>query len=238
MGHDRHRDSAAATRSELNYAGAPEEGAAAGAEGRRTRRAAEGDGELVDTCMTDYDENGGRRHLAQSALRLGEIKWPRNFRPISAAPWQGSAHRSTSSTDGPAGRGGFRHRHVQRFDEPPTLLVCMNGARRRPPCSCQPALLRQRADAWHMHLAGQVARRPGTWRALLGRALADADIRHAGAVGRDRQFRCGSRDVHVVGTHNVMIGRVIDVRHGSSGSRCSMSTGIIRSRRGSSFGGW
>ena len=31
-------------------------------------------------------------------------------------------------------------------------------------------------------------------------------------------FDCEIEDVHIVGTHNVMIGRVIDVRHGSGGS--------------------
>ncbi|WP_352972607.1 flavin reductase family protein [Mesorhizobium sp. M1406] len=52
--------------------------------------------------------------------------------------------------------------------------------------------------------------------ALLRGALTDADLRHAGAAIVN--FDCEIETVHVVGTHNVMIGRVIDVRHGSGGS--------------------
>lgn len=125
------------------------------------------------------------------------------------------------TTDGPAGRGGFTATAMCSVsDEPPTLLVCMNGR------SAQAAMFLSNRRFCvnvlthdHMHLAGKFAGATrdmearysaARWQTLTSGtpALSDAIV----------NFDCEIEDVHVVGTHNVMIGRVIDVRHGSGGS--------------------
>jgi flavin reductase len=125
------------------------------------------------------------------------------------------------TTDGPAGRGGFTATAMCSVsDEPPTLLVCMNGR------STQAAMFLSNRRFCvnvlthdHMHLAGKFAGATrdmearysaARWQTLTSGtpALSDAIV----------NFDCEIETVHVVGTHNVMIGRVIDVRHGSGGS--------------------
>ncbi len=122
------------------------------------------------------------------------------------------------TTDGPAGRGGFTATAMCSVsDDPPTLLVCMNErsaqtgmflANRR---FCVNVLTQL-----HMHLAGKFA---GTIRDMAERynaarwqtmpsgmpALLDAIV----------SFDCEIGAVNKVGTHNVMFGRVVDIRHGS-----------------------
>ena len=122
------------------------------------------------------------------------------------------------TTDGPAGRGGFTATAMCSVsDEPPTLLVCMNGrstqaamflANRR---FCVNVLTHE-----HSHLAGKFAG-----------ALADMAARYAAADWQTLpsgipalsdaivNLDCEIEDVHRVGTHHVMFGRVIDIRHGS-----------------------
>lgn len=122
------------------------------------------------------------------------------------------------TTDGPAGRGGFTATAMCSVsDDPPTLLVCMNErstqtglflANKR---FCVNVLTQQ-----HMHLATKFAgairdmtERYGAarWTAMSSGmpALVDAIV----------SFDCEIETVQKVATHNVMFGRVIDIRHGS-----------------------
>ncbi|MCF1741937.1 flavin reductase [Paradevosia shaoguanensis] len=125
------------------------------------------------------------------------------------------------TTDGPAGRGGFTATAMCSVsDEPPTLLVCMNGRS----AQCDLFLANKRfcvnvLTHEHMHLAGKFA--GGTqdmteryaaaqWLKMASGtpALADAIV----------NFDCEIEMVHHVGTHNVMIGRVTGVRHRPDGN--------------------
>ncbi|MEQ8445703.1 MAG: flavin reductase [Pelagibacterium sp.] len=119
------------------------------------------------------------------------------------------------TTDGPAGRGGFTATAMCSVsDEPPTLLVCMNNK------SQQASLFMQNRRFCvnvltheHMHLAGKFA----------GGAQ-DMDERYAAAEWTSMasgmpglsdaivNFDCEMETVHMVGTHNVMIGRVLCAR--------------------------
>ena len=125
------------------------------------------------------------------------------------------------TTDGPAGRGGFTATAMCSVcDEPPTLLVCMNGRSSQ----CDLFLANRRfcvnvlSDA-HRPLAGQFAgatRDMGEryaaaqWQTLASGTpvLSDAIV----------NFDCAIEAVHRIGTHNVMIGRVVDLRHGGAGT--------------------
>lgn len=122
------------------------------------------------------------------------------------------------TTDGPAGRGGFTATAMCSVsDSPPTLLVCMSGrstqsdmflANRR---FCVNVLTHE-----HAHLAGKFAG-----------ATKDMNARYAAAKWQTFasgtpalsdavvNFDCEMNDVHRIGTHNVMIGQVVDIRHGS-----------------------
>jgi len=122
------------------------------------------------------------------------------------------------TTDGPAGRGGFTATAMCSVsDDPPTLLVCLNQrstqtdmflANRR---FCVNVLTQQ-----HMHLAGKFAG-----------AIRDMDERYKHAIWQTMasgmpalvdaivSFDCETDAIHPVGTHNVMFGRVVDLRHGS-----------------------
>ena len=125
------------------------------------------------------------------------------------------------TTDGSAGRGGFTATAMCSVtDEPPTLLVCMNGrsaqtdlflANRR---FCVNVLTHE-----HMHLAGKFA--GGTqdmseryaaahWLTMVSGTpgLADAIV----------NFDCEIESVQHVGTHNILIGRVVEVRHRPDGA--------------------
>lgn len=119
------------------------------------------------------------------------------------------------TTNGPAGRGGFTATAMCSVtDEPPTLLVCMNTR------STQADLfiLNERFCAnvltqEHTELAALFAGREkvmanrfaaAKWLDLPSgnHALADAIV----------SFDCRIADVHRVGTHNILIGSVIDIR--------------------------
>lgn len=122
------------------------------------------------------------------------------------------------TTDGPAGRGGFTATAMCSVsDDPPTLLVCMNER------SAQTGmfLANQRfcvnvLTQSHMHLAAKFAGairdmteryQAARWQTMPSGmpALLDAIV----------SFDCAIGAVNRVGTHNVMFGRVVDIRHGS-----------------------
>lgn len=118
------------------------------------------------------------------------------------------------TTDGAAGRGGFTATAMCSVsDEPPTLLVCMNG--RSAQCDL---FLANRSfcvnvlSAEHAVLASDFAGATADMGARYERAdwfplrsgspaLVDAIV----------TFDCLLESVSRVGTHNVMIGRVVDV---------------------------
>jgi flavin reductase len=124
------------------------------------------------------------------------------------------------TTDGPAGRGGFTATAMCSVsDEPPTLLVCMNGR------SAQTALflgnkrfcINVLTDD-HMHLAGKFAGSEqdmalryasANWVSMASGmpALADAIV----------NFDCEMESVQQVGTHHIMIGRIVALRQRSDG---------------------
>ena len=119
------------------------------------------------------------------------------------------------TTNGPAGRGGFTATAMCSVtDEPPTLLICMNSR------SAQTALfvenrrfcvnvLTQEHKALAASFAGQQAdmeARYGEaeWLNLPSgnQALTDAIV----------SFDCRLTDARLVGTHNIFIGEVGDIR--------------------------
>jgi flavin reductase len=124
------------------------------------------------------------------------------------------------TTDGPAGRGGFTATAMCSVsDEPPTLLVCMNGkstqtglfiANRK---FCVNVLTHE-----HMHLAGKFA---GSLQDMAERyAAANWLTMESGSPALSDaivNFECQIETVHMVGSHNVMIGRVIGVRQRPDG---------------------
>ncbi|MCG7504910.1 flavin reductase [Mesorhizobium retamae] len=122
------------------------------------------------------------------------------------------------TTDGPAGRGGFTATAMCSVsDDPPTLLICMNER------SAQTGMFLENRrfcvnvlTQAHMHLASKFAGairdmaeryQAASWQTMPSGmpALLDAIV----------SFDCEIGDVNKVGTHNVMFGRVIDIRHGS-----------------------
>ncbi len=122
------------------------------------------------------------------------------------------------TTDGPSGRGGFAATAMCSVsDDPPSLLVCMNER------SAQTGLfLTNRRfcvnvlTQAHQHLAAKFAGAikdmgerydAARWQVMASgqSALSDAIV----------SFDCVTETVNRVGTHNVMFGRVVDIRHGS-----------------------
>lgn len=119
------------------------------------------------------------------------------------------------TTNGPAGRGGFTATAMCSVtDEPPSLLVCMNSN------SAQTQLFLENRrfcvnvlTGDHRELAGFFAGREADmasryaaaeWVDLLSgnQALADAIV----------SFDCHLTEARLVGTHNVMIGEVVEIR--------------------------
>ena len=119
------------------------------------------------------------------------------------------------TTNGPAGRGGFTATAMCSVtDEPPTLLICMNG--RSAQCDmflengrfCVNVLSHDH-KAVAGHFAGQTADMAARYAAANwvdlpsgNQALADAIV----------SFDCELFEAKSVGTHHILIGRVIDVR--------------------------
>ena len=122
------------------------------------------------------------------------------------------------TTDGPAGRGGFTATAMCSVsDDPPTLLICMNER------SAQTGMFLDNRrfcvnvlTQAHMHLASKFA---GAIRDMAERyQAANWQTMPSGMPGlldAIVSFDCEIGDVNKVGTHNVMFGRVIDIRHGS-----------------------
>lgn len=125
------------------------------------------------------------------------------------------------TTDGPAGRGGFTATAMCSVsDEPPTLLVCMNSK------SLQTELFRSNGrfcvnvlPTEHRELASHFA---GASQDMVERyAKAEWEILNSGLPAlRDAivAFGCTIVDSHRVGTHNVMIGAVQEIRQRVDGS--------------------
>lgn len=124
------------------------------------------------------------------------------------------------TTRGAAGRGGFTATAMCSVtDEPPTLLVCMNGR------SAQTELFRSNArfcvnvlTGEHRDLAGLFAGQEGDmekryaaadWLDLASgnQALSDAIV----------SFDCVLTDIKSVGTHNILLGEVRDIRSRKDG---------------------
>lgn len=119
------------------------------------------------------------------------------------------------TTQGPAGRGGFTATAMCSVtDEPPTLLVCMNAR------SAQTGLFIENRrfcvnvlTPEHRELAGYFAGQQSDMEARYAaadwidlpsgnQALADAMV----------SFDCRLTEARLVGTHNIFIGEVLDIR--------------------------
>jgi flavin reductase len=119
------------------------------------------------------------------------------------------------TTKGPAGRGGFTATAMCSVtDEPPTLLVCMNAR------SAQAGLFVENRrfcvnvlTPEHRDLAG-----------LFAGQQSDMEARYAAAKWTDLpsgnqaltdaivSFDCRLVEARLVGTHNILIGEVVDIR--------------------------
>jgi flavin reductase len=125
------------------------------------------------------------------------------------------------TTDGPSGRGGFTATAMCSVtDEPPTLLVCMNAK------SLQTDMFKANGrfcvnvlPSEHKELAARFA---GAMADMEERyATAEWDLLRSGLPAlKDAivSFGCEIADIHAVGTHNVMIGLVTDIRQRRDGS--------------------
>lgn len=128
---------------------------------------------------------------------------------------------SVVTTDGEAGRGGFTATAMCSVtDEPPTVLVCMNAR------SAQTELFQRNGrycvnvlPTEHKELAALFA---GASQNMEERyAQAEWDKLKSGLPvlrGAIVAFDCEIVDIHRVGTHNIMIGAVRDIRHRTDGS--------------------
>jgi flavin reductase len=125
------------------------------------------------------------------------------------------------TTNGPAGRGGFTATAMCSVtDEPPTLLICMNSkSSQMNMFKANRAFCVNVLPSEHKDLAANFAG-----------ALSDMDERYAGAdwtmlsqnlpALRDSivSFACEIVDVNRVGTHDIIVGRVIDIRQRPDGN--------------------
>ncbi len=125
------------------------------------------------------------------------------------------------TTNGMAGRGGFTATAMCSVtDEPPTLLVCMNGR------SAQNALFLENRQ-FCVNVLGQEHKELAS---LFAGGTQDMDARYAAAdwvklgsgtdVLKDAivSFDCVLDDVQKVGSHNILIGRVSGIRSRPDGS--------------------
>ena len=119
------------------------------------------------------------------------------------------------TTNGPAGRGGFTATAMCSVtDEPPTLLVCMNSR------SAQTALfiengrfcvnvLTQEHKTLAASFAGGEADMAARYAAAEWTPLASGNQALADAIV---SFDCKLTEARLVGTHNLLIGEVVDIR--------------------------
>ena len=125
---------------------------------------------------------------------------------------------SVVTTDGPAGRRGFTASAVCSVtDDPATLLVCVNRQN-----ESHAALLANGVLCVNTLAAGQE-----DISALFGGAVADQEVRFAAGTwytletgapalqGAVVSFDCCIVQVTEIGTHSVMFGHVLALRHGS-----------------------
>ena len=125
---------------------------------------------------------------------------------------------SVVTTDGPAGRRGFTASAVCSVtDDPPTLLVCVNRQN-----ESHAALLTNGVLCVNTLAAGQQ-----DISALFGGAEADPATRFAAGLwdtlvtgapalhGAMVSFDCRIAQVTEIGTHSVMFGQVLAIRHGA-----------------------
>ena len=124
------------------------------------------------------------------------------------------------TTNGPAGRGGFTATAMCSVtDEPPTLLVCMNSRSAQTDLFfenrrfCVNVLTQEHKDLAG-YFAGQRAEMDERYAAAEwiefrsgSQALSDAIV----------SFDCRLAEVRLVGTHNIFIGEVIDIRSRTDG---------------------
>ncbi|ARQ14428.1 FMN reductase (NADH) 2 (plasmid) [Rhizobium etli] len=125
------------------------------------------------------------------------------------------------TTNGPAGRGGFTATAMCSVtDEPPTLLVCMNGR------SAQCALFLENhrfcvnvlADD-HQELAGYFAGRQADMAARYAAAeWVDMPSGSQALAGAMVSFDCRLTEARLVGTHHIFIGQVIGIRSRTDGN--------------------
>lgn len=125
------------------------------------------------------------------------------------------------TTNGPAGRGGFTATAMCSVtDEPPTLLVCMNGKS----AQCDLFLENRRFCVNvlahdHKNLAGYFAGQQADMSARYAaaewvempsgsQALSDAIV----------SFDCELDEARLVGTHHILIGRVVGIRSRPDGN--------------------
>lgn len=140
--------------------------------------------------------------------------------PVSQADFRDAMARvcapvNVITTNGPAGRGGFTATAMCSVtDEPPTLLVCMNSR------SAQTGLFMENRrfcvnvlTGEHKDLAGFFAGREPDMSSRFAAAdwveLASGNHALAGAIV---SFDCYLKEARLVGTHNIMIGEVVDIR--------------------------
>lgn len=119
------------------------------------------------------------------------------------------------TTNGPAGRGGFTATAMCSVtDEPPTLLICMNNN------SAQTGLFLENRrfcvnvlTGDHRELAGYFAGREADMESRYAAAewvdLASGNQALADAIV---SFDCRLMEAHLIGTHNILIGEVVDIR--------------------------
>jgi flavin reductase len=125
------------------------------------------------------------------------------------------------TTDGPAGRGGFTATAMCSVtDEPPTLLVCMNAKSAQAEMFlsnkvfCVNVLPSERKDL-AAGFAGGVADMKSRFDAAEWYAIRSGLPALRGAIV---SFACEISDMHRVGTHNVLIGIVVDIRQRADGN--------------------
>jgi len=125
------------------------------------------------------------------------------------------------TTNGPAGRGGFTATAMCSVtDEPPTLLVCMNGRS----AQCGVFLENHRfcvnvlADD-HQELAGYFAGRQADMAARYAAAeWVDMPSGSQALAGAMVSFDCRLTEARLVGTHHIFIGQVIGIRARADGN--------------------
>ena len=140
--------------------------------------------------------------------------------PVSKSDFRNAMARvcapvNVITTKGPAGRGGFTATAMCSVtDEPPTLLVCMNSnsaqanlfiENRR---FCVNVLTEEHKDLAGL-FAGQQSDMDARYAAAEWADLASGNQALADAIV---SFDCSLVDLHRVGTHNVLMGEVVDIR--------------------------